>query len=75
MLSYIEAIEKVWEDFEQVVMYLYYNSPNRIMLGAPKKPPPLRALNIMYPEKYTQYFVSIKINVPKPIRIKSNSCR
>jgi len=51
MLSYIEAIEKVCEDFEQVVMYLYYNSPNRIMLGAPKKTSPAESFKHYVPRK------------------------
>jgi hypothetical protein len=45
------------------------------MLGSPKKPPPLRASTTVYIVKCTQDFVSIKINVSKSTRIKSNGGR
>jgi hypothetical protein len=38
------------------------------MLGPPKKQPPLRVSTIVYPEKHTQDFVSIEINVSKPTK-------
>jgi hypothetical protein len=62
-------------DLIQKNTHLYYNSLNRIILGPPKKQPPLRASTIVYPEKLTQDFVSIKINVSEPTRTKSNGGR
>jgi hypothetical protein len=45
------------------------------MFGPPKKTTPTEGSNIVYPEKRTQEFISIKINVSKSIRAKSNGSR
>jgi len=45
------------------------------MFGLPQKNNPVRTLNIVYPEKHTQDFISIQINVSKPTITKSNGCR